>query len=178
MVVGVKHEPFNRSDTTITPLDVFDARIGDSQIVWDASTRMTRRVRHSGADFYDIMASFEEQGPVNGRPLALTPLFAGSFTAGPNGGPTGGGCGGTCDTTKSPTTCASREDPRFSPAVTEFKEMYCTTANCLSYGPPYAQITVGWGKINFDTLNKTVQVRVASNINVHVREQPSWSAPL
>eukprot|EP01051_Picozoa_sp_SAG22_P011764 SAG22_NODE_1161_length_5307_cov_55.889593_6_plen_218_part_00 len=27
------------------------------------------------------MASFDEQGPVHGRPLALTPLFAGSFTA-------------------------------------------------------------------------------------------------
>eukprot|EP01045_Picozoa_sp_COSAG04_P024617 COSAG04_NODE_3099_length_3175_cov_3.037061_2_plen_113_part_00 len=87
---------------------------------------MTRRVRRSADDFYGIMQSFEEQGPVHGRPLSLTPLFAGSFTADPvSGGPTGGGCGGVC--TPGKPSCASRHDPEFAPAVRDFKEMYCTT---------------------------------------------------
>ena len=136
MVFGIKDKPFDRDDKTIVALDTFDARPGSSsgsQIVWDASVRMTRRVRRSADDFYGIMQSFEEQGPVHGRPLSLTPLFAGSFTADPvSGGPTGGGCGGVC--TPGKPSCASRHDPEFAPAVRDFKEMYCTT-----YAPSRAQ---------------------------------------
>ena len=99
---------------------------------------MTRRVRRSADDFYGIMQSFEEQGLVHGRPLSLTPLFAGSFTADPvSGGPTGGGCGGVC--TPGKPSCASRHDPEFAPAVRDFKEMYCTT-----YAPGRAQSCTRW----------------------------------
>ena len=88
------------------------------------------------------------------------PVFAGTFNADPtNGGPTGGGCGGVCTSGSAP-HCASRPDPNFSPAVKEFKDMYCTTPNCLTYSAPYANFGVSWGSMDgkgFDTLNKSVQ---------------------
>ena len=40
------------------------------------------------------------------------------------------------------------EDPKFAPAVKAFKEMYCTTPNCLS---------VKFSKIYRVALNRTVQ---------------------
>jgi hypothetical protein len=142
VVFGIKDKPFDRSDDKIIALDTFNAAELDSQIVWDASVRMSRRVRHSGDDFYGIMDSLREQGPVHGQPLSQIPVFAGSFTADPtNGGPTGGGCGGVC--TPGPAAkCAARPDPNFSPAVKEFKDMYCTTPHCLSYSSPYSNFAV------------------------------------
>lgn len=90
MVFGIKDKPFDRSDDKIIALDSFNATESDSQIVWDASVRMTRRVRHSAEDFYGIMDSMREQGPVHGQPLSQIPVFAGSFTADvTTGGPTG-----------------------------------------------------------------------------------------
>ncbi len=70
VVFGIKDKPFDRSDRRIVALDTFNASESDSQIVWDASVRMSRRVRHSGDDFYGIMESLRQQGPVHGQPLS------------------------------------------------------------------------------------------------------------
>jgi hypothetical protein len=70
VVFGIKDKPFDRSDKKIIALDSFNASNWDSQIVWDASVRMSRRVRHSGDDFYDIIDSLRQQGPVHGQPLS------------------------------------------------------------------------------------------------------------
>eukprot|EP01051_Picozoa_sp_SAG22_P011763 SAG22_NODE_1161_length_5307_cov_55.889593_5_plen_301_part_00 len=35
--------------------------------------------------------------------------------------------------------------------------MYCTTPNCLTYDSPYLALSVGWGNINFELVNTSVQ---------------------
>ena len=70
VTVGIKAEPFDHSaQPKIVPLadGVFDASKHDSQIQVDASTRGSKRVRHVGADFLEILDSLKAQGKVPGE---------------------------------------------------------------------------------------------------------------
>jgi hypothetical protein len=99
VAVGVRTDPFDHTggdgsldggvsgppSPTIVPVRgaVFDMRQNDSQMVVDASTRASRRVRHSGADFVEIMASLDAQTPqIHGKPLDVLGLWASTFGGG------------------------------------------------------------------------------------------------
>ena len=60
-----------------------------TQVLIDASTRASKRVRHIYADFDEIVASLKEQGVVPGKPIAITPIFGTTMSFPAN---TGGGC--------------------------------------------------------------------------------------
>ena len=61
-----------------------------TQVLIDASTRASKRVRHIYADFDEIVASLKEQGVVPGKPIAITPIFGVTMSFPMH--PVGGGC--------------------------------------------------------------------------------------
>ena len=171
-MVGVKHDPFNRSDRLIIPLgQPFDGRYNDTQIVFDASVRMSRRIRHQNDEFYAILDSLEAQGEVHGRPLALTPLFGQGYDFDPSNGGCGGGtpCGGCSPPSADlPPTCTNRPDPRYAPATRKWNGYFCTTPQCLTHKAPYASLSnvaQDWGPTGFpgnawSQLNLSVQLAI------------------
>ena len=54
---------------------------GTVTLLFDASTRATRRIRGQAADFQELMVSLDAQtaAGVHGKPPSLTPIFAGTF---------------------------------------------------------------------------------------------------
>jgi hypothetical protein len=145
-IFGVKQDPFDKAaDPVIVPLDggpAFDSRKNDTQVYFDASTRSSRRVRHQTADLQEILASFEAQGDVPGKPLNTTPLFAMTYGWPPR---PGGGCGGS----PAPGSCAfGTSDPKHADAATnvlKFQRQYTNdiagfesggTAHCSSCRSP------------------------------------------
>jgi hypothetical protein len=174
VTVGIKDQPFNRSDGTIVPVGLFDGRptSNDTQIVWDASIRASRRVRHSAEDFYAIMDSFKVQGQPHGHPLRLTPVYAATFAADlDTGGPMGGGCGGVSQGTSQPlSVCSSRVDPKFKPALTDFKAEFCTSLNCMTTDAPFMTArTAGFALFDGNTWGQ-ISDAVTQAINQSNRE--------
>ena len=49
----------------------FDSIKDGTEILFDASTRASRRVRHNEDDFLEIWAQLQAQGKVPGKPPAL-----------------------------------------------------------------------------------------------------------
>lgn len=143
---GVRHqtEPFADYKVTvgtklsslppsaIAPVGTFDAKGlagnpgGFVQLLFDASTRASRRVRPQAADFYEIMDELDAQAKAAspalvGKPASLTPVFANSYPA--TGPPTGGGTteprlGG------GPSRNCPRCDAEFNTTVQRFHALY------------------------------------------------------
>lgn len=90
ITVGMKlsNEPL----TSIVPIGTFDCngnKNGFVQLLFDASTRASKRVRSQAQDFYEILNELDAQTPLlHGRAPTQTPIYAGTFSAGP---PSGGG---------------------------------------------------------------------------------------
>ena len=94
ITVGLKlsHEPIS----AISPIATFDCNgdeRGSVQMLFDASTRATKRMRSQAADFYEIVTELDAQTPsLHGQTPSQTPIYAGTFSTGP---PRGGGGGGS-----------------------------------------------------------------------------------
>ena len=60
MQVGVKAKPFDPTDHTIVPVDgraTFDSELTGLEMLFDASTRSSLRVRHNEDDFLEVSAT-------------------------------------------------------------------------------------------------------------------------
>ena len=126
ITIGIKQNPFDKSaKPVIVPLEngVFDARQHDTTVEVDASVRGTKRVRHVGADFLEILDQLKQQGEVPGKPTKLTPIYAGIFDR-THLGASGGGCGDAC----------SVNDSSYPPKFAEWLGYYCSNPDCLDGG--------------------------------------------
>jgi hypothetical protein len=83
ITVGVRDKPFDPTDHTIKPLNgraTFDSVITGTEMLFDASTRASRRMRHNEDDFLEIYQQlFTTQGDVPGKPPATVPIYAKTF---------------------------------------------------------------------------------------------------
>ena len=123
--IGVKSDPFDKSAAPkIVALHngVFDARKNDTSVLFEANTRAKRLVRHVGADLDAILASFEAQGKVPGKPLAQTPVWAQSFSK-----TTVGGSGGGCGQARTYDSCKLPVDPAYPARAAKFFSEYVNT---------------------------------------------------
>eukprot|EP00039_Didymoeca_costata_P021098 m.343405 g.343405 ORF g.343405 m.343405 type:complete len:1268 (+) comp22801_c0_seq1:126-3929(+) len=127
ITVGVKSDAFNPSDKTIAALKngVYDSVETGTEILFDASTRASRRVRHNEDDFLEIFAQLTAQGKVPGKPPSLVPIYAGTFPS--NNDSTSSGSG------------PAREG--YAQKQQEFLSDYCEIGNsclckdeCATYG--------------------------------------------
>jgi hypothetical protein len=91
--VGVKKNPFNRSDHEVVPIDgaLFDSVETGTEMVFDANTRGTRRMRHNADDFFEVYEQLKAQGPVPGKPPSIVPIYSSTFPNGSDSGPSGDG---------------------------------------------------------------------------------------
>ena len=91
--VGVKQHPFDPTSDEVVAIDggLFDSVTTGTEMVFDANTRGTKRMRHNADDFFDVMQQLKEQGPVAGRPPSIVPIYAATFPNGSDSGPSGTG---------------------------------------------------------------------------------------
>ena len=162
--VGVRTNPFDHTgEPSVVPVrgGVFDMRQNDSQMVVDASTRASQRVRHSGADFVDIMASLDAQTPqIHGKPLDVLGLWANTFGGGHFNVDTPAGGGGS-----------RKKIPGLTAKSERFKNMFCnnvTKPNCLTFVVPYTDMRSVLDWPEFVKLNKTIQTTKPSPAAVKV----------
>ena len=99
ITVGVKAKPFDHQDHTIVPLagrNTFDSVSTGTEMLFDASTRASHRMRHNEDDFLEIYEQlFTTQGDVPGKPPAQVPIYASTFKLvnGSESSPSGSGPG-------------------------------------------------------------------------------------
>lgn len=91
-----------------TPIGTFTSGNSSLQLLVDANTRATRRVRGRTSDFWEIKAQLDAQTPtLHGKLKTLTPVYATTFSA---GAPSGGGSSSTtCPNCGSTYTTAQKE---------------------------------------------------------------------
>ena len=70
---------------------LFDSVKTGTEMVFDANTRGTRRMRHNADDFFEIVDQLKEQGVVAGKPPSIVPIYSSTFPNGSDSGPSGVG---------------------------------------------------------------------------------------
>ena len=97
VTVGVKLS--NEPISAVVPVGTFDCagnNNGFVQLLFDASTRASKRIRSQAADFYEILHELDAQTQLlRGRTPSQTPIYAGTFSDGPPSGG-GGSASSTC----------------------------------------------------------------------------------
>ena len=124
ITVGVSDKPFDPTDDTVKPVDgraTFDSVLTGTEMLFDASTRASRRMRHNEDDFLEIYEQlFTVQGDVPGKPPAIVPIYGSTFLLvnGSESSPSGSGPG--------------RED--YPTKFHKYREAFCKEGNsCLMY---------------------------------------------
>lgn len=113
------------SKTNPINLGTFDAKEAPDgktlQVIVDASTRASRRIRPRNADFVELMAALDNQTkslPKNGKPPTHVPIFCGTFTRNVSGG------GGSR---------AAGYDPAYDAAQKRFETMFSISPTSSSF---------------------------------------------
>jgi hypothetical protein len=100
-------------DASITTLGVFPSMNAPLQILMDASTRATRRVRARATDFWELHGNLSALKPkLVGKPPTEVPIFATTFNRLMPGGGTG------------PANGTGLPDPKYAAAQKEFEDMF------------------------------------------------------
>ena len=81
VTVGVKLS--SQPLSAVKPIGTFDCNKdpqGALQLLFDASTRASERVRSEASDFFEILAELDKQTPtLHGRTPTQTPVYANTF---------------------------------------------------------------------------------------------------
>ena len=98
ITVGVKNSPFDPTDHSVVPISgrsTFDSMVTGTEMLFDANTRASRRIRHNEDDFLEVYEQlFTVQGATApGKPPAVVPIY-GSFFPNINSSDTGSSGGG------------------------------------------------------------------------------------
>ena len=170
--------------SSIVPIGEFDAKglVGNPggfiQLLFDASTRASKRIRPQAADFYEIMEELDAQTKAStpalvGKPLAMTPVFATSY---PTSGPPSGG--GTTEPRLGggPSSNCPRCDGEFNATAGRFHALYnlqpCNgaTPSNLAGVPPHMRSNMTYIDLRSDVWSQT---RLAAQL-ASLRNATQW----